>query len=280
MNIRIIIIISFILGSLNSCKVQNLRSKWVSHQCPQHSIKLKKAIVKTEPSGPYLRERDDAIPYCLYDSLPLSDGNAKLINQKPGCLKIPLEFAKIYYCPICNREYIKQKKIKKKEYNKEWVIEKSKLGKGYALLACIDFIENQKYLDSSKISDTYSFSDETNSYKKRGSFSNIPQTKSLAIQLIDTALKFQDIYILKNKYTKDIASDSSKIENKILPRKELQRKGINVYLEIKNIYYPPQKWEENYVVIEYILQPFDIPIFNNIIVQNDSLLVKQYRFKK
>lgn len=236
-------LISILLLGLffSSCHVHNLRTKWTSDTCPKHSTKLKNGFVKTIPTGPAVRPRTDALPYSLYDSLPLADGNARLKYQNVGCERRHLEFAKIKYCPDCNHEHKQWLDKENEQYDLAWKYEKSDKARVLAIRTCLQFLVSEKYIDS---------------------------------------LQLDNLYIVKNRFTDraGILTDEY-LKDRILSKSEIKNRGLINFMEITKFEYPPKRWEWHKVLITYTIYPQEIILFNNLERSGDIWTMNYHRRK-
>lgn len=217
-------VVSFVLLA-TACTVHNLRSNWTTRICPQHNVKLRKAIVRTEAAG-YggMPGRDGALDYTRI-SMPQSIGNAKLDYLEATCIERRFDYAKIYFCPQCQREYKVAVKEEKKACLAEQKFERSDSARGLVLLACLDYLASQKYCDSAPA---------------------------------------DSIYILKNRFTKnEEISSSPDLKGRIVTGRELKRRGITNYIKVIDVDYPPRRWGWHKIFVTYSVYPNKVTIFNN-----------------
>jgi hypothetical protein len=211
---------------LSSCTIHNLRARWTSNTCPKHSVRLKNGLVKAIPSGPYVIPMDNAIPYTMYDKLPLPSGNAKLKYQKDGCEKLNLEFAKIKYCRICSQEHRQWNKKENAKYCLDLEYERSDTARALVILGCLQFLMNEKYIDS---------------------------------------LLLDSFYIVRNRFTDRVGIMSNKqLKDNILTLGEIKNRGLKNYMEITKFEYPPKRWKWHNILITYTVYPQGISLFNNL----------------
>lgn len=227
--------------SVTACTIHDLRSNWTTRICPQHNVKLRKAIVRTEAAGySGVPRREGAVDYTRIN-MPQSTGNAKLDYLEATCIERRFDYAKIYFCAQCQREYQVAIKEEKKAYLAEQKFERSDSARGLALLACLDYLASQKYCDSAPA---------------------------------------DSIYILKNRFTnnKEISS-SPDLKGRILSDGELKRRGITNYIKVIEVDYPPRRWGWHKIFITYTVYPNNVTIFNNFEWSNSEWKLVHHRIK-
>ena len=266
---------------LSSCTVYNLRERWESDTCPDHNVKLKKALVRTSAGGfaggfsDYYRDH-----YQASNGLPKPTQNAKYIYLRPGNSYPAFEYAKIYYCKKCHREVKVLRKEDKAQKRKAWSEQKVKLNQPDVIVTCLNFLEQQQFSDNTRINRIYALNEAKDGYRSYGHFIDVKDTKSEVIELLNLLSETKELLVLKNRFTNREPLKSEILKDKLVSRRSLRNKDAKVYLEITKIAYPSRSSEGVYAAVHATLQPLNIPIFTNIIVDGDELKVKFYRFKQ